>query len=47
MADKLTEKLETIILQVEDKLWLGEKNQLDLNYSQVDLQGVLHHVKSH
>lgn len=46
MADKLTEKLETIILQVEDKLWLGEKNQLDLSYSQVDLQGVLHHVKS-
>ena len=38
--DKLSEKLEEIILKAEELLWLNTQNELGLVYSQADLQPV-------
>lgn len=45
MSDKLSGKLEEIILGLEGKLWLNEQNELGLVYAQADLQPVLSHVR--
>ena len=44
--DKLSEKLEEIILKAEELLWLNTQNELGLVYSQADLQPVLSQVRN-
>lgn len=46
MDDKLSKRLEEIVLGVESKLWLNEQNELGLVYAQADLRPVLSHVRS-
>lgn len=46
MADKLSATLDSLILSLEDKLFLREENELGLKYAQADLSLVLSHVRS-
>lgn len=46
MGDKVSNTLKMIILDVEDKLWLSEANDIGLQYAQADLKLALTHVRT-
>lgn len=46
MTDKLSSKLEDIIFDLENKLWLREKNEIELEYAQADIKPVLSHIRN-